>query len=802
MFAAGSIKSSKWGWDVKRYPQFYGETALSPASTVGYFSGGCLAPNGLIYVLPALTGIQKVYVINPGKSNTKTSKWQAATITTIPAGTGNGKQPLLPDYVNSLGSQQRRFQSKGILAPNGLIYFFGVFADGYVVINPATNPSNILNTTEWKVVTYTSIGLAPGAGITSTAYYGGVLHNDGKIYLLPTRVGLKGSNSPIVRITPRSSSLDTSDTIDISGYWTGGATNSTKRYMTVTSTGAFMAPADITGSAITPPSDTSLPYVDSATSLLPIGDAISHPDGNLYIFGGYRNPYILKLNTNQWSNTGTLGAAVFYADNNLRIPNVNPTTYGIRGAFFSGSLEKLKPGQDPSTLKIYFTYGGAPTLSNPGLISNDYAKTIVFDPSDGSFANVGDIVNQSGVQVAFNMLPGIKMANGHVFCLSHNVSPTITNPYGQLIVTEDNNPKVIGPQSRATILSAIENAALKNTYFESIMLNCNMADNALYGDKLGKTIVTAANGCFEITSVKGFYPGIRYFSYNNNINRSFTSAPSTHTGVTIVSKNQIKLLGVDLVSSLPVGSKFTLSNTTSGLNDGVYTITARSLSGSDTLITVSGTSLFPTFSTFIEGINFTSATELIVNGFYPELNANGIKIYISDSELGNDDYYINTGYLYTSPDLKLTYSTASFNTGVDATARLYYKDPVNDATAVFTYGQLVEFPVGGDTLRIYGVDLSNSMYNVNTVLISGSSVSGNNGLKTRYDYQNTPPYYDEAGNYSEIIFSPGTFTQLDIESGTTMEFEYQFNDGNVYEIPSDLNTLQTSLWNSYYNKPR
>ncbi len=822
MFIPGSVKSSKWGWDVKIYPNKYGNTSTQ-ASNVGYFTGGCLAPNGLIYCLPTYKDAQFVTVIKPGKSNSKTGKWEPATIVNVPA-TGGAKNPLLPNQSSTVASLQRRFANKGILAPNGLIYFFGFTAQGYVVVKPQDNPDlDIAQFTEWKVVTYASVGLEPDAN--KSGYGGGFLHTDGKIYLLPEarKSAFTGMSSPIARIVPRTDYL-LNDTIQRSAFWTPGtAVNTPYKYFPTSASFSninnFPKPGDIDGAQLTIPVDTYTPnYSDGNNTgdigpMPPIGDAISHPNGEIYVFGGGRNAYILKLKTDDatWNSTNTnIGRPLFYADNALRVPNKLPNGYsdalGIQGCFMSGSIEKLRPGQDPSTAKIYLHYAGTwendTSLPSTGYFQNSYTRTIVFDPVTETFENVGDQVTTISTDLQpFNLKPGVRMANGHIFSISNPFPSISKNLYGQLIisgdtVTEEN--KMIGPTTRRSILSDKDVSTINNSCYGNIDPVCNQGSHALTGSSLGKTFVTAPLAAYEITSVKGFYPGIRYFNYNDSLNALFTSSPKTHTGVTIVNKNQVKLLGVDLVSSLPVGSKFVLSNTNSG-NDGVYTITARVLSGSDTLITVSGTSLLPVYETYIEGVNFTSATELVVSGFYPELNTNGVKIYISDSTLGNDDYYTNTSYIYFDPDTTLTYSTASFNTGVDATARLYYKDPVNDATAVFTYGQLIEFP-DSETLRIYGIDLSNSMTDVDYVNISGSSISGNNGAKLRYNDGSTPPVY--TSNYSEILFSSGTFTTSDVEADVTISFQYGLNDGDIYEIPSDLSTLPASLYNAYFNKPR
>jgi hypothetical protein len=823
MFAAGSIKSSKWGWDIKTYPFKYGDTTSTQASNVGYFTGGCLAPNGLIYCLPTYKGAQFVTVIKPGKSNSKTGKWEPATITNVPSLTSGAKTPSLPDITDVNSVLQRRFANKGILAPNGLIYFFGFIANGYVVVKPQDDPDfNITQFTEWKVVTYASVGLQPVAN--ASGYGGGFLHTDGKIYLLPQYYGTYGSSAAIARITPRSD-YQSADTIQKSAYWNPlpNATNDVRRYFptgAVNVSGIFSRPVNIDGTEITPiPADTHGPTYNSTNggigSMPTIGDAISHPNGNIYIFGGARNAYVLKVKTDDatWNSNSNVTGNILYTSNALRVPNKLPNGYtgtlGLQGSFMSGSIEKLKLGQNPITAKIYLHYAGAwindSSITTVDYFQNNYTRTIVFDPETETFENIGEPVTTKVTdQQPWSLKPPIKMANGHTFNVSipyatGGSAAANKNLYGQLIVSgeiSNTTNKIIGPTSTRSLLNTIENKNLSEGCYGNINPVTNQGSHALTGSSLGKTFVTAPWAAFEITSVKGFYPGIKYFNYKGNTGANFTSKLKTHTGVTIVSKNQIKLLGVDLVSSLSVGSKFVLSNTANS-NDGAYTITNRTLSGSDTLITVSQTTLNPIFSTYIEGLNFISSTEVQFSGFYPELNAPGVKIYISDSSLGNDDYYTNTSYLYLPPNTTLIYSAASFNTGVDSTARLYYKDPVNDDAAILTYGQLVEFP-NDETLRIYGVDLTNSMYQVQYVNVQGSSVSGNNGAKQIYT--GSTPFYDNG--YTDLTFMPGTFTQVAPEAGVTMSYQYAFNDSDIYDIPSDLSDLPTSLYNAYHNKPR
>jgi hypothetical protein len=316
--------------------------------------------------------------------------------------------------------------------------------------------------------------------------------------------------------------------------------------------------------------------------------------------------------------------------------------------------------------------------------------------------------------------------------------------------------------------------------------------------------VTAPWAAFEITSVKGFYPGIKYFNYEGNTGANFTSKLKTHTGLVILSANQVKLLGVDLVSSLVIGSKFVLSGTETG-NDGSYTIAQRSLSGSDTIVTVTGNPFAPAYQDTIQGINVTSATTFEFNCTYDQaqiINNNDV-IYIEATD--NDGYYVINNssiqflYIAGSPSKgRITSSTSTFTTGNFTNGLVYYDNPLVESTAVFTYGQLVEFP-NNETLRIYGVDLTNSMYQVEFVNIQGSSASGNNGAQQIYN-PNNPPVYENG--YTDILFQGVPFTETGPEAGVTMSYQYEFNDSDIYDIPEDLSTLPTSLWNTYFNKPR
>lgn len=742
MFAAGSIKTSKWGWDFKGYTVKY-DPSYTGGGTSGCWGPLTLAPNGFYYALPRVwtknslatgTPANDVLCFKPGKSNNKTNKWEPAQIFLVPG--GGQKQPNLPSaWPSYIASAQYRFPSPGVLAPNGLIYFFGINERAYVRLTPQTDPdANPVTATQWEVFKYNSTNPQidfTGDGTTSASgsfYSGGILGRDGYIYLIPsttiTNTNFTANNvkQRTVRIAPRNTAINQSnvDVIEL-GYYNGSTSGTRVFNRNYAPPRPYAYGIDINGLAeLTVPSDITVSAYTSSVGRS-LANAIVHPNGKIYLFGG-ASKRIYILDPTKWGTNTEI-----YTNNNIYIPNdfsASPNR-AWHGAGVTGTLEKLKPGQDPNTLKIFFALSGG-NQSVTTTTTKKYTSAIAFDPVtetfDGSFydntTNEGLTLMESTTQgFGPNSSSFVHFPNGHI--LQSTSSPTAgSNPFSKLLyIGKNNETKFTGPVKR-NILSNIE----KTTMYEGYT---HAAGQFGWGSSVpgikssfGKTLYSSIWGACEITSVKGFYPRIKHFSYDDNQNYSFNSNPNTYVGVTFLTNlsNQIRIRNRDLTSEFAVGKKLVISNSTS--NNGVYTIASLA---------------------YVDGLNIIGVSEDIpTEGFEP--------------------------------------------------------------TAVLSYGRLIEFPVGGDTLRIYGVDLSNGMYNVQTVTVSDSPISGNNGVKTRYDYQNIPPSYDETGNYSEIIFTPGTFTESGL-SAAKLSFQYVFNDSDVYNIPSDLTTLPTSLWNAYFNKP-
>ena len=190
-----------------------------------------LAPNGFYYALPRVwtkdsastgTPANEVLCFKPGKSNNKNNKWESGTVYLIP-GSG-GKRPALPSTTpNYTASLQNRFPSKGVLSNgvisntvNGFIYFFGWGERSYVVIGPQLDTTaDPLTSTEWSVVAYnaTTPALDPGTTGNASYYSGGVLGQDGHIYLIPcpTNASTNLVKQKVIRIKPRNTSINTTN---------------------------------------------------------------------------------------------------------------------------------------------------------------------------------------------------------------------------------------------------------------------------------------------------------------------------------------------------------------------------------------------------------------------------------------------------------------------------------------------------------------------------------------------------------------------------------------------------------------
>ncbi len=506
MFGLGSFQHSKWGYDIYSYPNNLGITPANTTglqSTQGTWSGFTQAPNGYVYALPcgdweydSASGtnvpLQKIAVISPGESNIGQTKWSSGTIQFVTAD-GSTSKPLLPQSANpnSPGTQSR-FRSKGVVGPNGLIYFFGDLcydlstgSTRMVVLNPAAG----LNCT-WQVV-----DIPRFAGSSDTLRYtGAVLGQDGYIYPIP------GCNTTI-RILPRTTPSGT-DTIQY-GYWNGTIG---KRWQAGANTENGYGYPRSTSGIITPPAGVTSPNPTNA-NYGSLRDAIVHPNGKIYIMGdGGQWIFYIDTTSDNWDKVYSISSATSLAV-------YDETEGGLFGRCLGMFMEKLKPGQDPNTLKIYLMY-----LGKTGVVySGTQAKTICLDPTTDTWELVGGSINWVNNTGSFPtvMRSGIQLQNGHIVGL---IGITGTD-FNQLIVTgsDVDENKILDPYNPSLFLKNIINRVIggsNSTYMD----DSNKAGGgvALTGTKRGKVIFGGGWKGGQIVSVKGYYPGIKYFNYDES----------------------------------------------------------------------------------------------------------------------------------------------------------------------------------------------------------------------------------------------------------------------------------------------
>lgn len=513
MLAAGSFKSSKWGYSLYKptnnsFNSTY--TFASPSSNYGLWSTPTLGPDGYIYMLPtadtatvnsvANTNLQGVLIVNPNPSNSQGNvKYQKPTSF---YSTGGDSIPV-GSSPTAFGGRIR-FASRGILAPNGKIYFIGLNQKGVVILTP-----NGFSST-WVYKTFDQ--MFGGTFSTSASFSGGVLGQDGKIYLIPT-------GNVTARIDP-----DT-DTISY-GYWNGSIGRS---WNTGGSTSnGFGYPRNSSGVVITPP--TNVPAVNSAAGLkgFALKDAISHPNGKIYMFpydpsatsaGGSRWIFILDpVNWNAINEIYSASSMAFPISTDPTSPSGSDGVFGTCENIF---LEKRKTGQSLTSLKIYaMYYGNGASPYSTSIWTSNYpnAKMVQFDPTDNTWSLVGNVSN---LQTASNngqvSKPGFQLANGHITSMISLASGTQT---ANIVVTGDSSPSGVKyVDNTKDVIGSVSETGLFNVSYGNppsssgsygggvVLTGAGLGKNIFNGGMSSSSISTGGS----IVSVKGYYPGIKYF---------------------------------------------------------------------------------------------------------------------------------------------------------------------------------------------------------------------------------------------------------------------------------------------------
>lgn len=502
MLGLGSFKSSRWAFDYfKSTNSFNCNITFSGSSgSYGLWSTPTVGPDGFVYMLPcseqatvngAVFSVTGILVVNPGNANNGNIKYTAPQSFYLePNGTNREAIPLVSP--TSPLSSTVRFASKGILAPNGKIYFIGMDQLGVVILTPNGFTST------WEYKTFVEMG---ATFATENKFTGGVLGVDGKIYLIP-------NNNATARINTSSDTIET-------GYWTGVVG---KRFKYASTLGNYSNPVNSNGVAVGSSVANSL---NSKGKFRGFKDAIAHPNGKIYIFpydSQGLSRYIFILDPDNWGLINEI-----YSDSSLALPIPNPVTSSSGSVFGTCEnifLEKLRDGQEPSELKIYATYSGNSAYYTNSW-NNQYpnAKMLELDTVDNTVGLVGS-VNNAGPSGDWGQAAraGIQFPNGFI-------SSFRTFDIANVIITGDDagdinkfpsvSTNVIGSASDIAPLKSFSTPPFSNGSFggSSILINESFGKIIFAGSK---EATTAMIGGIAF-SVKGFYPGIKYFDSGDDI---------------------------------------------------------------------------------------------------------------------------------------------------------------------------------------------------------------------------------------------------------------------------------------------
>ena len=503
--------------------------------TTGSLGFSTLAPNGLIYTPINVTGntsttdyYTALLVIDPGQSNHKTidgSIQYSYSRTNMYIVKADGT-PNRPNTTNNLVNVNRdRFHTKGVLAPNGLIYFIPGRATEMLVLNPGTGIVAGAPDCTWQLInlnTTTPVVRLPTGSICTS---GGVLDKlNGDIY------GINGgvTGQPNFRIRPRSSTTWTnpnnaSTTTDIFqvGYWTGVPP---KRLLTNSSLAvAANFDQDANGSAFR-------------------GGIIDpNPSSNLiYITPGYYNQ-IAIIDPNQWNTVNEYSIRPnTVLDTMTDIPTWNNTNTASNGnmkysAVSLNSNGTLNYNFSGTTYTLAANGPYVPTVGWNIIVNTNYSNTNQFT-STKMINSLGQRANNqisTFITTGLNcrLLSGAVIPNGSnlFFSLSPcnfvgNYSPPYPK-YATIYQLRENETdiKAYAPNSTTTPDSHIRFLPSKSS--DKINYTTFAGSNGIQSSlititkpsAIGKVIVGSrsfSENPIELIAVKGFYVGVTNFEYD------------------------------------------------------------------------------------------------------------------------------------------------------------------------------------------------------------------------------------------------------------------------------------------------
>jgi len=221
MFISNStLQASTWGWTNNDL----GSTGISNTDPAyGEFTGYTVANDGYAYAIPLnqnATLVDKVMVISPGTCNTRYTNYTAPTTSLINAGTaGKPSFAACPNILNS----------KGILAPNGKIYYIrstgsdaGVNNTGLCILTPNNGDCT------WEFYNITTVVARNIAGL--------ILGKDGKLYIIPGGATTSPYTSKLVRLNISGPSI----VEEVSGWYNDTLGTAIRKPIAQSSSGTFV----------------------------------------------------------------------------------------------------------------------------------------------------------------------------------------------------------------------------------------------------------------------------------------------------------------------------------------------------------------------------------------------------------------------------------------------------------------------------------------------------------------------------------------------------------------------------------
>lgn len=530
----GIHQSSIWGYSVKDYSPTLSSavsftyldnvgTAFNPNyGNLGTWSPPILAPNGKMFSILVHGGLVRVSdsvksehviaVITPNTSNSSQTNWQALSVDYAFADGTSSKRAwhsgldASGNVINGSNSSLR-FGGKGVLGNDGKIYFIPY---GYqtgppkiVIVNPGINAA----TTTWSL-------LDPPI-TTANSYIGGVLGGDGKIYFIP----YNNVVAPFVRLDTNTGS-PTYQQFE-TGYYDGSVG---KRFST-NGMGGTLYKED--GTLLTFENINGMP-VDNR-----IIDAIYHPNGRIYFLPFDRRGRIFYCKLTSFGALGEIATT-----SGLVLPG------GISN-YLSGSsfaIEKpTSPSVDKTTLKLYIYPSIAKTVGTSSTLDTAYSTDVLeINPTTNTFTT-----NVWASQALFpgGSNPGRLAGLGSLYTLpngmmfkSNTSSSTSTKHlvFLQTGIDRSGVTNFIGASSVSlTISGTVANSPAQYAMTGSAVGSGNAIGKAI---GLGASLTTSSqngSGWQEITSVKGYYPNVTLFNYDQTTEGSYYAPPVSNIATSL-----------------------------------------------------------------------------------------------------------------------------------------------------------------------------------------------------------------------------------------------------------------------------